>query len=544
MSKLYAQGWWQRLENTLKHTNGAYGLVLALAVLLFFIGLGSAPVYILDEAKNAQCAREMLLHHNYIVPTFNGELRTDKPVFHYWMMILAYNVFGISPFSARFFSAVAGVLLVGYTYRFARVVYNKQTAFWGCIFLLSALHLSLEMHFAVPDPYFIFFVVAAVFEYYFFYRGGKINDLLLSYVWVALGVLSKGPAAILLVGGIIFFHLLLSKTFTWQRIKQLRLLLGIVIILVIAAPWYLAVDYQTHGLWTKGFFLEHNVGRFTAVKEGHGGFFLLAVIFVIVGLLPFAVWLVPALFTMVRRKTYNPDDLLLLVAAGFITLFFTASQTKLPNYTMPAYPFLALLLARHWVGQPATQFKEKAQWIVYTVIMLLLPIAVYVAVAIEPAIQSLSAVALLFLLLPIGAVVGGMLNKHGLVWGSRLAVAMSFWVTILLFNLFAFPIIYSRNPVQQALAATGNMQQYVAFRSYNPGFNFYLPAAIPVLQDSITLAKYLQQHPDAFVLTRREDLPAMGKQPLTIVSEGKDIFELPVTVVLRPAETGEAITIQ
>ena len=78
------------------------GLLLVLVFLLFW-RLGSSPIYILDEAKNAQCAKEMMQRNDWVVPTFNEELRTDKPVLHYYFMIVAYKLFGVSAFSARFF---------------------------------------------------------------------------------------------------------------------------------------------------------------------------------------------------------------------------------------------------------------------------------------------------------------------------------------------------------------------------------------------------------------------------------------------------------
>ncbi len=90
--------------------------LIALLSFMLLFRLGSSPIYILDEAKNAQCAREMLQHNDWVVPTFNGELRTDKPVLHYYFMMIAYKVFGINEFSARFFSAILGVLTVIITY--------------------------------------------------------------------------------------------------------------------------------------------------------------------------------------------------------------------------------------------------------------------------------------------------------------------------------------------------------------------------------------------------------------------------------------------
>ena len=75
---------------------------IGLLVSTSFIGL--YPIYILDEARNSEAAREMLASGNYIVPFFNGQLRTDKPPLHYFFMIIGYKLFGVNALGARFFS--------------------------------------------------------------------------------------------------------------------------------------------------------------------------------------------------------------------------------------------------------------------------------------------------------------------------------------------------------------------------------------------------------------------------------------------------------
>ena len=81
---------------------------LVLFILSFAIcslNIGGNTIYILDEAKNATCALEMMQRNDWVVPTFNGELRTDKPPLHYFLMLISYRVFGVNEFAARFFSA-------------------------------------------------------------------------------------------------------------------------------------------------------------------------------------------------------------------------------------------------------------------------------------------------------------------------------------------------------------------------------------------------------------------------------------------------------
>ncbi len=103
-------------------------LVIVLSVVIFFSFLGGTSVFQVAEARNAECAREMLERNDWIVPTFNGELRTDKPVLEYYGMMVAYKVGGTNEASARFPSALCGVLLVLATFLIVKRHINLKAA--------------------------------------------------------------------------------------------------------------------------------------------------------------------------------------------------------------------------------------------------------------------------------------------------------------------------------------------------------------------------------------------------------------------------------
>ena len=116
-----------------------YFLILLAGGFLCFANLGSHPIYILDEAKNAEAAREMFVNGNWIVPTFNDELRTDKPPLHYWFMMISYKLFGVSAFAARFFSAFFGILTLISTYHFTKKFINRRIAAITVFVICSAI---------------------------------------------------------------------------------------------------------------------------------------------------------------------------------------------------------------------------------------------------------------------------------------------------------------------------------------------------------------------------------------------------------------------
>ena len=88
----------------MQQTNQKYfWLLLGLSALLLFPGLGKTPLWIYDEVRNAECAREMYERNDWIVPTFNGGLRTLKPPLHYYFMFGGFKIFGVTEWGARFF---------------------------------------------------------------------------------------------------------------------------------------------------------------------------------------------------------------------------------------------------------------------------------------------------------------------------------------------------------------------------------------------------------------------------------------------------------
>lgn len=96
------------MEKILDKKGIAGGVLLLIAFLLHFSNINGLSIYVLDEAKNATAAIEMLQQGEWIVPTFNGEYRFDKPPLHYYFFMLSYQLFGINEFAARFFPALFG----------------------------------------------------------------------------------------------------------------------------------------------------------------------------------------------------------------------------------------------------------------------------------------------------------------------------------------------------------------------------------------------------------------------------------------------------
>lgn len=504
-----------------------------------FYRLGAAPVYILDEAKNAQCAREMWYSGQWIVPTFNGELRTDKPPLHYWFMSLSFSWFGQGAWQARFFSAIFGVATVAVTWFFVQRFISRTLAFFAALSLALSTHVLFEFRLAVPDPYLIFFSTAGLFSGFAFLEEKKWGWLLLSAVALALATLAKGPVALGLPGICLLARVIMSRQ--WWVLRHPGLVVAALLYAAIAMPWYILVHRATAGAFTRGFFLEHNISRFSGEMEGHGGPFYVTLMMVLVGMLPFSLHLAGGIKAFRRHRPPALVSFSLLVSAAYV-FFFSISRTKLPNYAMPCYPFLAVGIA--YVLQQI--YLRRLSWpgwnwamlgLIYTAI----PVAAYLLLGKENETLAVRHWAWPLLVLPLAA---GVSCWQYLRKGANTFPKAMIWLAggVLVFNVlltaYAYPAVYRLNPVsslQPVLLKAGH--RVVAYKDYNPAFLFNTPDPgfrMQSFADTSALAAYCRkQDKGMLVITRTDKLSELSGDSFREVARYRDLFEIPTTILLE-----------
>lgn len=503
-------------------------ILLAISALVFYSNLDGTSIYILDESKNSTAALEMKNKTEYIVPTVNDKLRLDKPPLHYYFMIVGYSLFGENPFGARFFSTIMGVLTILITYLFAKRLYNEKVAFYAGIILLSSFHFSFEFRLAVPDPYLIFFMTAAMFSFYFFLMNFKKLYLFLFYISLGFATLSKGPIGLVLPAGIIFFYLVFTKNFNLKMIKKIQPLLGLFIILCIAAPWYYWVGEVTNGAWLEGFFMKHNISRFTKTMEGHHSYVVIPLLFTFVGLLPFSVFLFQAIRRSLIQRKSQRLNFYLAICSLFIVLFFCLSQTFLPNYIIPCYPMLAILIADYIYN--LDHKKIKIPLIVLLIVCFCIPIAAYFLIAQDASISHLKLYALVFVSLPACVGIGYFfyINKSKY-W--LYSIAIGFMLTFVLVQYVVMPLADQENPVVKTKGILqGNKVFY--YRNLNASYYFYLERPIQELTNRKAIEKQIDKKKNFYIITKKKYAkPIENIKELSKIFEQKDLFEGSTTTI-------------
>jgi len=495
--------------------------VILLSAFSFFANNWGISIYSLDEAKNSVCAREMIQKNDFIVPTFNYELRTDKPPMHYYFMVLSYKLFGFNEFSARFFSAIFGILTVLITFLFARKYYGLKVAFFSSIVLLSSLHLSIQFHMAVPDPYLIFFINTSLFSYYIFHKEKKQIFLWLFYVFMGFGVLAKGPVAIVLPSLTILTFIIYKHNY--KEIIQLKPLKGILLTVLISLPWYIAVGLKTNNEWIKDFIFKHNLHRFSDSMEGHGGIFLITFLFVFLGLLPFSVFILQTIKKAWKEK-FNDTNIFLLIFASVYIIFFALSKTKLPNYTVPSYPPIAILTGT-FLYNLKYQKSLRYSVAVYTVITIFLSISAYFGLKNERELSDLSYLGFSFLFLTISSILSLIILRKN-TFKSSLILATFSYIFIILFFYLIFPHIDKKNPVIQTLPLIKDKKKVYYYKDFNPAFAFYIKTPIKQIKE-IKKGNY-------YIITRKKYIKELKKYKfLKILAIEKDLFERRYSVLIK-----------
>lgn len=340
--------------------------LFGLGVFLFhLLGSQALPLIDRDEPRFAEASREMLDRGDYIVPYFNNRERFDKPPLTYWCQVAAYRLLGETELAARAPSALAAalvaVLLVWIGPRFGASGWRAALIFSLC------LQTMMHARAAVADMWLVLFTTIAFAAGWLLLRIDPTQrDTAWRYravFWVSLGLgfLAKGPIAWLPIGAVAILAWMEKPAGVHRRMQWIP---GVILMMAIVAAWGVPALLKTHGeFWDIGMG-KHVLRRTVRPMEGHGGQgwlgYLLSLplpwLAALVSLFPWSIKLPRLIRDLGKSPRWESADRYLI--AGTVLTFgvFTFSATKLPHYTLPAFPLIALLLDRHWpIGEQSAR---------------------------------------------------------------------------------------------------------------------------------------------------------------------------------------------
>ena len=360
-------------------------LIVATLGICYFSQLGSIGLVGPDEPRYAWIARDMAESGDWVTPRLYGKPWFEKPVLYYWEAGLCFKWFGVSESAARLPSAFSALLATLALAWLALRWYGAETARWLLLLLPTSIGMIGFSHAAATDMPFsgmltIAMVCGAVVlgltknEHTPILSRTPWLALLLFGFFLGLAVLAKGPAAIILSGGAIFFWALLTRR--WGDALRLLHPVAVAAFCATALPWYIACARRNSG-FLQVFLIEHNFKRYLTPEFQHIQPFWFYGPVLLVSFLPWTGLMVWSAVTngksAISEKKVSPATILLCTWFLFVLVFFSLSKSKLPGYILPAIPAVALLLARSLVKLLAKPKKSAgALFCVFALIFFLL----------------------------------------------------------------------------------------------------------------------------------------------------------------------------
>lgn len=340
------------------------------------IGMLLVPFTDTTEARYGEIARKMLETGDWITPQIAyGVPFWGKPPLHTWLSALGMGAFGVNEFAARLPILAVACGLLALVYTWARAEKGPGFALVGTVILASSGMFFVASAMVMTD---LVLVAGTTLSMIAFWNAVQLRSraLLWGYLFfvgLAIGLLAKGPLAIVLAGLPIGLWVMIGNHWraTWSRLPWVS---GTLVMLFIAAPWYLAAEQKTPG-FLNYFIIGEHFERFTVPgwkgdlygsghRQPHGMIWL----FGLLAFLPWSLFFIRPLIRLRRvAEEFRADEThwgrYLLLWTLSPLLFFTLAGNIIIPYALPAMPAAALLLVLTWINSSppgeATSHRER-----------------------------------------------------------------------------------------------------------------------------------------------------------------------------------------
>ena len=388
-------------------------ILLGFCYFLYFFNLGLWDLWVPDEPKYAQVAKEMVNGGDWILMHFNGAVYGDKPPLFFWLIALSSYVWqGFSSFSVRFPSAVFGTLTVLLTFLMGKRLYSSRTGFLSALILATSVHFIYLSTRANIDVTLTFFTTTSLFCFFLWYGYGSekglnenrhLESLLILrrrqtpafrtgstaplsinpeqtpgfrpgiaegliygfYVSMAFATLAKGPIGFILPLLVSLIFLFTQKDY--KQIKRMKLLPGIPLLVAIVLAWYVPAVLSGGKAYVEENLLRHTAEAYakgwTHPRPIYYYFYTFPAAF-----LPWIFFLPGAIAQGLSKSMTGKRKgfLFFLVWFAVIFTFFSLSKSKRDLYLLPVFPAVSLMVGKFWddfISHPLDRYWRR--WIIF-----------------------------------------------------------------------------------------------------------------------------------------------------------------------------------
>lgn len=348
--------------------------IFIIIFLLLLFGLGSWGLTDSSEARYAEISREMIISKDYLNPTLLGIKHFHKPPVTYYLTALGFKLFGINEFGARFFLQVALLFQLFFIFKITDFLYNnKKISLAASLIYFTFPIVIISTRNLTTDAYLTTFILAATFFWLSYIKKNKTIYLYLFYAFLGVIFETKGPVGLIVPITFIMFYKSVNKLgFKWS----INHFLGILLFLIVGMSWYVGVILENKNL------LDYFIGNQIVNRVASNNFNRSEPFWYYLALLPLAGF--PLILFLIKDTFKNYSVFLKQKSTEFVLLFsviifvviLSVSSSKLILYTLPVFPFLAILLANYF---DTVQIKEiKTVNKVYYLLLVMLILGMFI----------------------------------------------------------------------------------------------------------------------------------------------------------------------
>jgi 4-amino-4-deoxy-L-arabinose transferase-like glycosyltransferase len=317
------------------------------------------PLNDVSEARYAEIARKMLETGNWVTPMHDyGVPFWAKPPLSTWLSAFSMKLLGINEFAVRLPGLLLSLAVLWLIWDITKKHSGSLLAMITTLVLAGTLYFFLDAGTVMTDPSLVFCVTLVMVAFWHAVIDGKKFWSYVFFIGLGLGLLAKGPVALVLAGMPVFFWVLLRNQWRnlWHRLPWIK---GILIMLAIALPWYVWAEMRTPG-FLNYFIVGENFNRFVTPgwlgdKYGiaHREHWGMVWIYTALGILPWGflgvAWFVKCKHNMIKVFQDHDGWLSYFFLCTVVPLcFFTFSSNIIYTYVFPSLPAFALFFVAYW----------------------------------------------------------------------------------------------------------------------------------------------------------------------------------------------------
>ena len=248
-------------------------ILLAIVLLARAADMFLLPVFDPSEARYAAICSNMALRNNFLEPQFvyEGKLQNfeGKPPLYFQMGGIFCKLFGVNEFSVRLPALLAALGILAVLFFTVRKLRSERSAVIAALLCGTEPVFLIFCGFCMTDLLLCFTITAAVCSYTLFSAAEKIPEKKLwscgFFVSLALGMIVKGPVALVMAGMPVFFFVLINNR--WRELKSHAWIAGPVLFFLICLPWYVLMQLKNPD-FLEYFFVNENFKRFLFKEYG------------------------------------------------------------------------------------------------------------------------------------------------------------------------------------------------------------------------------------------------------------------------------------